>query len=101
MTRLNIMLLLAVVASALYLVQVSYESRRQFVQLERERIQTQQLEQEAEKLRLQLRAQATHLRVDLIAREKLKMSVATPAVTQYLDAAAGGSGSGGRAGGRP
>ena len=99
MTRLNIMLLLAVVASALYLVQVSYESRRQFVQLERERIQTQQLEQEAEKLRLQLRAQATHLRVDLIAREKLKMSVATPAVTQYLDAAAGGSG--GRAGGRP
>ena len=31
MTRLNLVLLLAVVASALYLVQISYESRRQFV----------------------------------------------------------------------
>ena len=87
---------LAVVASALYLVKVSYDSRRQFALLEGERMQTRQLEQDAEKLRLQLRAQATHLRVDLIAREKLKMSVATPAVTQYLDAA-----SASRTGGRP
>lgn len=84
MTRLNILLLLAVVASALYLVQVSYETRRQFIQLERERNQSQRLEQDAEKLRVQLRTQATHLRVEQKAREDLQMSVATPAVTQYL-----------------
>ena len=86
MTRLNIVLLLAVVASALYLVHVSYDSRRQFVQLERERNEARRLEQEAERLRLQLRTEATHVRVDLAARERLRMSVATPAVTQYLDA---------------
>lgn len=87
MTRINIVLLLAVVASALYLVHVSYDSRRQFVQLERERNEARRLEQEAERLRLQLRTEATHVRVDLAARERLHMSVATPAVTQYLDAA--------------
>ncbi|MDQ5898200.1 MAG: cell division protein FtsL [Pseudomonadota bacterium] len=90
MTRLNIVLLLAVVASALYLVHVSYESRRQFVQLERERNEARRLEQEAEKLRLQLRTEATHVRVDLVARERLGMNVATPAVTQYLEATASG-----------
>ncbi|MDZ7855136.1 cell division protein FtsL [Sphaerotilus sp.] len=86
MTRLNILLLLAVVASALYLVQVSYETRRQFIQLERERNQSQRLEQDAEKLRVQLRTQATHLRVEQKAREQLHMTTASPAVTQYLQA---------------
>lgn len=84
MTRLNLVLLLAVVASALYLVQISYESRRQFVRLERERGQTRQLEQDAEKLQLQLREKATHLRIDEEARKRLHMTVAGPAVTQYL-----------------
>jgi cell division protein FtsL len=86
MTRLNILLLLAVIASALYLVQVSYETRRQFITLERERNQSQRLEQDAEKLHLLLRTQATHLRVEQMARERLQMTVATPAVTQYLRA---------------
>ncbi|MEY2874197.1 MAG: cell division protein FtsL [Pseudomonadota bacterium] len=84
MTRLNILLLLAVIASALYLVQVSYETRRQFIALERERNQSQRLEQDADKLRVLLRTQATHLRVEQMARERLQMTVATPAVTQYL-----------------
>jgi cell division protein FtsL len=86
MTRLNILLLLAVIASALYLVQVSYETRRQFIALERERNQSQRLEQDADKLRVLLRTQATHLRVEQMARERLQMTVATPSVTQYLTA---------------
>lgn len=86
MTRLNILLLLAVIASALYLVQVSYETRRQFITLERERNLSQRLEQDAEKLRVLLRTQATHLRVEQMARESLHMTVATPAVMQYLTA---------------
>jgi cell division protein FtsL len=84
MTRFNLVLLLVVVASALYLVQISYESRRQFVRLESERSQTRQLEQDAEKLQLQLREKATHLRIDEEARTRLHMTVAGPAVTQYL-----------------
>jgi cell division protein FtsL len=83
MTRLNILLLLGVVASALYLVQVSYDTRRQFIALERERNQSQRLEQDAEKLQVELRTQATHLRVEQVAREKLQMVVASPAVTLY------------------
>jgi cell division protein FtsL len=86
MTRLNILLLLAVIASALYLVQVSYETRRQFITLERERNQSQRLEQDADKLRVLLRTQATHLRVEQMARERLQMTVATPTVIQYLNA---------------
>ena len=84
MTRFNILLLLAVIASALYLVQVSYDTRRQFIALERERNQSQRLEQDADKLRVLLRTQATHLRVEQMARERLQMTVATPSVTQYL-----------------
>ena len=54
MTRLNLVLLLAVLASALYLVNVQYDSRR--------------LPQRVEKL----------------AREKLQMRPATPAITHYV-----------------
>lgn len=86
MTRLNILLLLAVIASALYLVQVSYETRRQFIALERERNQSKRLEQDADKLRVLLRTQATHLRVEQMARERLQMTAASPSVTQYLNA---------------
>lgn len=86
MTRLNLVLLLAVVVSALYLVQISYESRRQFIALERERNQAQELDRDAEKLRVLLRTQATHLRVEQLAQDRLHMRVATPAVSQYLNA---------------
>ncbi|MFM2053592.1 MAG: cell division protein FtsL [Pseudomonadota bacterium] len=92
MNRFNLVLLLAVVASALHLVQISYESRRQFVALESERRLSRQLELDAEKMRVALRTQTSHLRVDQVARERLSMQVATPAVTQYLmeDGSVGG-----------
>lgn len=85
MARLNIILLLALVASALYLVQTSYESRRLFVELERERTAAQRLAQESERLQIERRAQATHLRVEQVARERLQMRSSNPAVTQYVD----------------
>lgn len=85
MTRLNILLLLAVIASALYLVQVSYEVRRQFISLEREHDLARQIDQESEKLRVNLQTQATHLRVEQMANERLQMVVANPSVIQYLN----------------
>jgi cell division protein FtsL len=84
MTRLNMLLLAALVASALGLVNVSYESRRLFVQLERERALAKQLNTEFERLDVERRAQATSLRVEKAAREQLRMRTATPAVTQYV-----------------
>ncbi|MEY2655664.1 MAG: hypothetical protein RLZZ524_2692 [Pseudomonadota bacterium] len=84
MTRLNIVLLLALLVSAVYLVQTSYQSRQLFVALERARGQARQLEFEAEGLAVERRAQATSLRVERVAREQLNMRVASPTVTQYV-----------------
>jgi cell division protein FtsL len=81
MTRLNLVLLLAVLASALYLVHVQYESRRLFTDLDRAVAEGHRLELENERLQVEKRAQATPLRVEKLAREKLQMRSATPAIT--------------------
>lgn len=84
MIRLNLMLLLAVLASALYLVHTQYESRRLFVELERAQATARKLEVDHERLQVEKRAQATPLRVERLAKELLQMRVATPAITQYV-----------------
>lgn len=83
--RLNVVLLLAVVVSAVYLVQVSYDSRRLYTEKSRVEKMAQQLKQEAERLDLERRAQATHARVDKLARERLQMRNVTPAITEYVN----------------
>ena len=84
MTRLNLVLLLAVVASALYLVRTQYESRRLFVELEKATAQSRKIEADNERLQVEKRAQATPLRVEKLARDRLQMRTATPAITQYV-----------------
>jgi cell division protein FtsL len=64
--------LLAVVASALYLVHTQYESRR-FSRRSTRRKPRRALETENERLQVEKRAQATPLRVEKLAREKLQM----------------------------
>ena len=86
MTRLNVLLLLALIASSLYLVKISYESRRLFTELDRAQALALQLQSEHERLQLEARSQATPLRVEKVAREKLAMRNASPAVTEYVDA---------------
>ena len=75
MARLNLMLLLAVLVSALYLVHTQYQSRR--------------LDTEHQRLQVEKRAQATPLRVEKMARAQLNMRTATPAITQYVSDPAG------------
>ena len=84
MTRLSVVLLLAVMASALYLVHTQYESRRLYVELERAVTQSRKLESDNERLQVEKRAQATPLRVEKLARDRLQMRTATPAITQYV-----------------
>ena len=84
MTRLNIVLLLAVLASAIYLVHTQYESRRLFTELDRAVAEARRLETEHQRLQVEKRAQATPLRVEKIARAQLNMRTATPAITQYV-----------------
>jgi cell division protein FtsL len=84
MIRLNLTLLVAVMASALYLVQVQYESRRLYAEIEKSQNEFRKLEVEHERLQVERRAQATPARVEKLAREQLQMRPATPAVTQYV-----------------
>lgn len=88
MTRLNVVLLLALIASSLYLVKIAYESRRLFTELDRAQALALQLQSEHERLQLEARSQATPLRVEKVAREKLAMRNASPAVTEYVYAPA-------------
>jgi cell division protein FtsL len=91
MTRINLVLLLAVIASAMYLVSVQYDSRRLFTELDRVTAESHKLETEFERLQVEKRAQATPGRVEKIAREKLQMRQATPAITTYVNYTAAGS----------
>lgn len=84
MTRINLLLLVALVLSSVYLVRVSYESRRLFAALDRAQNEARQLEIEHERLKSEKQSQATSLRVERVARDRLAMRNATPAVTQYV-----------------
>jgi cell division protein FtsL len=97
MTRLNVLLLLALIFSSLYLVRVSHDSRRLFTELDRARNEERLLDSEHERLRSEKQSQATPLRVEKTARDKLAMRSATPAVTQYVSYARAASGSAGAA----
>ena len=91
MIRINLVLLMAVLASAFYLVRVQYDSRRLTSELERAQSQARQLESENHRLEVERRAQATPLRVEKVAREQLQMRPATPAITQYVKSRGGAS----------
>ncbi len=82
--RLNLVLLLAVVLSGLYLVNIQYESRRLYSELDKAQTQAHRLAIDNERLQVEKRAQATSARVEQLARTQLQMRPATPAVTTYV-----------------
>jgi cell division protein FtsL len=84
MIRLNLVLLIAVIASALYLVRTQYESRRLFSELDRAQGDARKLDTEHERLSVDRRAQATPARIERLAREQLQMRNPTPGITQYV-----------------
>ena len=96
MTRLNLVLLMAVLFSALCLVRTQYESRRLYVELEKTAALSHRFEADKERLQVEKRAQATPLRVETISKERLQMRTATPAITQYVTYKAGAAAEGAR-----
>lgn len=80
MAKLNFFLILAVLASGIVLVHSAYESRRLFAERERAKAEGQRLAADAERLKAERHAQATNLRVEQVARERLGMRVISPAV---------------------
>ncbi len=80
MAKLNLLLILAVLASGVVLVHNAYESRRLFTALDRARAEGQRLAADAERLKADRHEQATNLRVEQVARARLGMRVISPAV---------------------
>ncbi len=82
--KLNLILLAALLASALLLVKTAFESRQLFAAIDSARAERAQLDAEFKRLDTEAQAQGTHLRVERTARERLQMRTATPAVTTYV-----------------
>jgi cell division protein FtsL len=101
MTKLNLILLIAVIASALVLVKTAYDARRLFNADHRADVEAVRLQGEHKRLEAERELQATNQRVDKSARERLKMTTATPAITMYESAAAASAPAAVASGARP
>lgn len=84
MTRVNLCLLVALIFSSVYLIRIAHESRRLFSELDHARGEQRLLDSEFERLKAEKQSQATPLKVEGRARDKLAMRNATPAVTTYI-----------------
>ena len=79
MTRIDLLLVVLLVVSALGVVSAQHESRKLVTEYERERSRMQQLDVEWGQLQLEQSTWAGHARIERIAREHLGMSLPLPA----------------------
>lgn len=84
MARLNLFLIVLVLGSALFLVRTQYQSRQLYTAVHRAADEARKIDTEHDRLQVEKRAQATPLRVETLARSKLSMRSATPAITRYI-----------------
>ena len=84
MTRINLLLIVAVLGSAFWLVQVQYRSRVLYSAIYQAEKEARQLEINRERLEAELRTQGAAGRVERTARERMQMRTPTPAITQYV-----------------
>jgi cell division protein FtsL len=82
--RLNIVLTIALVFCALWLVNAQYQARRLFIELERAQAAARQLDIEWAQLQLDQSTLGKHARIQANASRDLNMVEVTPARTQYL-----------------
>ncbi|MBY0236667.1 MAG: cell division protein FtsL [Burkholderiaceae bacterium] len=87
MGRWNLILLLAVLFSGTALVRSAYDARLLFTELDRAQAEGRRLEADGQRLQAERHAQATNLRVEQVARERLRMHAITPGMSQELDTA--------------
>jgi cell division protein FtsL len=84
MTRLNALLLLALVLCSLFLVSKSYEGRRLFSEHQRALAYAQQLESDHERLQIERQAQAARANIERVARRRLQMQDGSAASTLVI-----------------
>jgi len=79
MARLNLILLAAVLISALAVVSTNHRARKLITEFEREQERMRALDVEWGQLQLEQSTWATHARIEQIARDKLGMRAPRPA----------------------
>lgn len=88
-TRLNIVLAMALLLSCFWLIRTSDEARTLFGQLERAHAQEHELAVDLDRLKVDRRTAATPLVVEEMVRTRLKMVATNPTVTHYVSDAPG------------
>ena len=83
--KLNLLLLVAAIASGVVLVRSAYDARRLYTAVDRAKAEANRLELESQRLEAERHEQATNLRVEQVATDRLKMRPITPAVSQDVD----------------
>ena len=87
MGRVNLIVAALLMLSAISLVTSRYQSRQLFVELGRDQAQARDLETNWRRLQLERAELARNARVDVIARDSLKMIPIVPDRTLYLNQA--------------
>lgn len=88
MGRVNVLLILLLLACALGVVAAQHKARKLYAELEREQERMRQLEIEWGQLQLEAGTWAAHARIEKIARERLRMQPPQPG--QVLAVESGG-----------
>ncbi|MDX8399642.1 MAG: cell division protein FtsL [Gallionellaceae bacterium] len=84
MTKLQLLLLIAAIVSALGVVTSQHKARKLFIELQREKDRAQQMEVEWGQLQLEQSTLATLARVEGIATEKLQMRLPKSSQIQFV-----------------
>jgi cell division protein FtsL len=95
MTRVNLILLVALIVCALSLVTSRHEARRLFVELERGAARARQYETEYGQLQLEQSTWGMPARIEKIARERARMQLAPGSRIEIVEAPKSATGSGG------
>lgn len=90
MARVNVFLILVLVACAFAVITGQHRARKLYSEIERERVRERQLGIEWEQLRLEAGTWAAHARVESIARKKLRMLPPAADHVVVLHGASGG-----------
>ena len=81
---LTAVLIALLVLSAMSLVTAQHRARRAFIEIERQKAETRQIEQQWSQLQLDQTAAAKNSHIEKVARTQLKMQPVTPDRTQYI-----------------
>ena len=85
MNKLTWILALALLGSCLVLVRSAYESRRVFTEWDLAKLEQRRLDAEFKRLDAERQDQATHRRVERVARDKLAMSNPAQGATVFVE----------------